>query len=428
MKNYKHMIWIKHYYKQKSSYGKEQIFIRKHIVWMIICIIFGMVFSVVESKAYMYSNVSYDEVVESETSKTYGYSKEEMEKEQEQMLQDLDLHDIENVVEELLGKDTFSFREFLEDVISGEQVLDSRAVLTFLRQLFYGEMFSQKDILMQLFLLIILAAFLLNLSKVFENGQISDTAFYVVYLVIFALLIKSFENMSVQVEEMMSGTVSFMKVLAPAYYLAIVTAQGSASAAGYYQIVLIALFAVQWLMMRFLLPAIHIYVLLGIVNLLSKEEILSKLAELIKTIIEWILKSMIALIVGMQVLQRMISPAVDQLQRGILGKAASALPGVGNAIDSVTEMVLGCAVLIRNCLGVAALIVLILLAAGPLIQLAVTTLMYRVLAAVSQPIADKRLLNTLTVMSDGFGLLLRVLLTTEILFLVSIAIAATGSI
>lgn len=356
-----------------------------------------------------------------------GYTKEELQKEQDKLLNDLDLDAVEKIVEEILGKEAFSFRQFLVDLVSGKQVLDSKTLLTFLRQLFYGELIFQKDTMMQLFLLILIAAFLLNLGKVFENGQISDTAFYVVYLVIFALLIKSFESMSVQVEEMMSGAVSFMKVLTPAYYLAIVTAQGSASAAGYYQIVLLTLFVVQWLMMKVLLPAIHIYVLLGIVNWLSKEEFLSKMAELIKTIIEWVLKSMVAIVVGMQVVQRMISPAVDQLQRGVLGKAASALPGVGNAIDAVTEMVLGCAVLIRNCLGVAALIVFLLLAAGPLIQLAVTTLLYRVMAAIAQPIADKRLINTLTVMSDGFALLLRVLLTAEILFLVSIAIAASGS-
>lgn len=355
-----------------------------------------------------------------------GYTQEELEQEQEKLLQDLDLNEIESVVDELLGEETFSFSGFISDLISGEQVLDGQAVITMLRQIFYGEMFNQKDILMQLFLLIIMAAFLLNLSKVFESGQISETAFYVVYLVIFALLIKSFENMSVQVEEMMSGTVSFMQVLTPAYYLATVAAEGTVSAGGYYQVVLVVLFLVQWLMMRFIIPAIHIFVLLGIVNLMSKEEFLSKMAELVKTIIDWGLKSMIALVVGMQVLQRMVSPAIDQLQRGVIGKAASALPGVGNAIDSVTEMVLGCAILVRNCLGAAALVVLILLAAGPVIQLAVTTMMYRLLAAVSQPISDKRLLNTLTVMSDGFGLLLRVLLTAEAMFLVSIAIVASG--
>lgn len=358
----------------------------------------------------------------------FEYTQEELEEEQEKLLQDLDLSEIENVVDELLGEETFSFSELIGELLSGEKVFDGQTVMTFLRQIFYGEMLGQKEIMMQLFLLIIMAAFLLNLSKVFENGQISDTAFYVVYLVIFVLLIKSFESMSAQVEEMMSGAVKFMQVLSPAYYLATVAAEGTASASGYYQIVLLALFVVQWLMIRFLLPAIRIFVLLGIVNLLSKEEFLSKMAELIKTIIDWILKSMVAVVVGMQVLQRMVSPAIDQLQRGLLGKAASALPGVGNAIDSVTEMVLGCAILVRNCLGAAALVVLVLLAAGPLIQLAVTTLMYRILAAVSQPIAEKRLLNTLTVMSDGFGLLLRVLLTAEILFLVSIAIVATGSL
>ena len=357
-----------------------------------------------------------------------GYTEEQLEEETRSLIQQMDLSDIESVVDELLGEESFSFSGFIQKLVSGEQVLDGQALLTMLRQIFYGELSDQKNVIMQLFILIILAAFLLNLSKVFESGQISETAFYIVYLIIFALLIKSFENMSLQVKEMLSGAVGFMQVLTPAYYLATVAAEGTAAASGYYQVVLMILFAVQWLIMKFILPVIHIFVLLGVVNLLSKEELLSKMAELVKNIVEWVLKSVTALIVGMQVLQRMVSPAIDQLQRGIIGKAASALPGVGNAIDSVTEMALGCAVLVRNCVGVAAFIVLILLAAGPVIQIGVTALMYRLLAAVSQPVSDKRLLNTLTVMSDGFGLLLRVLVTSEILFLVSIAIVGSGGI
>ena len=50
---------------------------------------------------------------------------------------------------------------------------------------------------------------------------------------------------------------------------------------------------------------------------------------------------MIGVIVGIQLIQRMISPAVDTLKQSVIGRTAGAIPGVGNLFSGVTEVVLG---------------------------------------------------------------------------------------
>lgn len=344
----------------------------------------------------------------------------------EELLNDLELENIESAVSQLLEDDSFSFQEMVEALISGKMQLDAETLVELVKEMFIGELAGQKQILMQILLLILASSLLLNISHIFDKGQISEIAFYMVYLLIFVLLVKSFGSLSSQMSAALDKGVSFMEVLTPAYYLAIIASNGTSSAYCYYQIVLIVIFAVQWLLLKVVVPGINVFVLLGVVNNLSKEDLLSKMAELLKTVMEWILKSVIALVVGMQVIQRMVSPMLDSLQRTFIGKTASAIPGLGNVLDSVTEMVIGCSMLIRNCVGAAALIVLILLGTGPVIQLGATTLLYRALAAVTQPISDKRMVGCLTVMGEGCGLLFRVLLTAEILFLVTVAIVASG--
>ena len=141
------------------------------------------------------------------------------------------------------------------------------------------------------------------------------------------------------------------------------------------------------------------------------------MAEFFKTILEWTLHTCVAVLVGMQVIQNMISPAVDSLKRDVIGKTATAIPAVGNAIDGVTEVALGTAVLIRNCIGVVGILVLLL---------GVTTLIYKLLAAVVQPVADKRMTGCLSTMGEGCRLLLRVLLTVELLLLITIAILSVS--
>ena len=95
--------------------------------------------------------------------------------------------------------------------------------------------------------------------------------------------------------------------------------------------------------------------LISLINNLSKEEMLGKMAELLDTAVSWGLKTLLGMVVGLQVVRGLIAPVMDTLKRSALGKAAGALPGVGNAVNMVTELVLTSAVLVRNCLGVVIL-------------------------------------------------------------------------
>ncbi len=84
----------------------------------------------------------------------------------------------------------------------------------------------------------------------------------------------------------------------------------------------------------------------------------------------------------MQIIQNMISPAINTLKRDVIGKTAAAMPGIGNAINGVTEVALGTAVLVRNRLGVIGIIVILCVGLPPVIRLGMTTLLYKLLAAI----------------------------------------------
>ena len=103
-------------------------------------------------------------------------------------------------------------------------------------------------------------------------------------------------------------------------------------------------------------------------------------------------------------------------------KAAAALPGIGNAIDGVTEVALGTAVLIRNALGVLGISILLLLGLAPLLRLGLSTLLYKLLAAVVQPVSDRRITGCLQAVGDGCRLLLRTLFTAELMLFITIAV------
>ena len=117
---------------------------------------------------------------------------------------------------------------------------------------------------------------------------------------------------------------------------------------------------------------------------------------------------------------------MDSLKRSVIGKAAGALPGVGNAVNMVTELVLTSAVLVRNCLGVLILLATVAAGAGPVIHYGMLSLTYRFLAAVSQPVSDKRMVECLSTMGEGFEILLKILFTAEVLCILTFLIIMAG--
>lgn len=342
---------------------------------------------------------------------------------EEEALEELDLKNVETAVDQLL-EEKQSMRGMIREMLTSGQAFSVDQWKSVIRQGVWDAMGIQKETCVHLLVLVILSAVFYHLSGVFQNNQIGDISFYMIYLLLFLLLLQAFDQMAGQMERLLEGVAVFMKALLPAYYIALTGACGVATATAFYQMILILIFLTEKVLLLFILPAIRVYLVLELINFLTKEEFLSKMTELLKNGILWALKSMVGVIVGIQLIQRLISPAVDTLKRSLLGRTAGALPGVGNLFSGITEVVLGSAVLIKNCLGAAAIVILLLAGVAPLCRMGISALVYQFLAALVQPVTDKRMVGCIHTMGESLGMLVRMLLTMEILFLLTIAILA----
>ena len=272
----------------------------------------------------------------------------------------------------------------------------------------------------------IIAAVLAEFADVFGNGQAGSISFYIVYLALFTMLMENFSRLGSTLTNWLLGLTDFMKVLSPAYFMTVAASTGSSTAAAFYEGILLMIWAVQWLLANLFLPAVNLSLLLKMVNYLSKEEMLTKMAELLDVAVNWGLKTLLGAIVGLQIVRNMVSPVMDAMKRSAVGKAASAIPGIGNAVTAVTELVLTSAVMVRNSFGAVIVILLLLIGAGPIIHYGSLSLVYRFLAAIAQPISDKRVVGALSTMGEGCAMLLKLLLTAEVLCMLTFLIVVVS--
>ena len=363
--------------------------------------------------------------VETQPSDTDELSLDETET-AEELLKEINLADVQKMLDDFMGADSFSMKEALIKLTRGERAFSKEAVQEFVYRFFFYQLDQEKELFVKLILLILLSAVLTSFAEVFENNQIGDISFFVVYLLFFTILMDSFSKMSSSLEKTIYWMTEMMKGLAPAYYMTVCAASGAASAVVFYEGVLLMVWGIQWLLLTVLLPASGMYVLLQLVNSLSREEMLGKMAELLNTAVSWGLKSLLAAVVGLQIIRNLVAPVMDSVKRGLLSKAAGALPGVGNAVNMVTELVVTSAVLVRNCLGVVILVVFVLIGAGPMLHYGILSLLYRLLAAVAQPVSDRRMVRALGTMGEGYALLLRILFTAEVLCMLAFLVLMAG--
>lgn len=199
------------------------------------------------------------------------------------------------------------------------------------------------------------------------------------------------------------------------------------SAAAMYEFTLLIISVGQWLLGAVLIPAARVYLLLVFANHMAKEELLARLTELTEQAIGWGMKTLLGVVLGFHLIQGLVLPYVDSLKNGSVQKLVGMIPGVGQGAAAVTQMILGSGVLIKNTMGMAAVVILMVLVAVPVMKLVVLMLLYKCLAALLEPICDKRLVKCVGAAAKGHRMLLQIVITAAALLVITVAVVCAGT-
>ncbi len=342
------------------------------------------------------------------------------------MMDEMDFAEIQESVDEILGGE-FQFKSLVTELLQGEAPFTLESFLEAVLGQFGQNWRTEKNILLSILVLGIAAALLTNFSGIFQNQQIAEVSFEITYMLLFLILLQVFSGAAQLTWEVLSGIRDFMSALVPAYCLAVTMASGGTTAVVFYQFLLGLIYLIEWLLEHGLMPLIQIHVILVFINHLTKEEYLSQMSEMVAKAVGWILKTLLSVVVGFNMIQGLLNPAVDSLKNTVFNRAAQMIPGVGDIAGSVTDVLLGSAVLIKNGVGTAALIAILFICLVPLVKLGILVVLLELAAALIQPVSDKRMVGCVSGVGEGIRLLFRVVFTTAVLFMLTIVVIAVST-
>ena len=349
----------------------------------------------------------------------------------DELMEQLELDDMERFLQEQQQEDELdiSFEELIRSFLSGDETFDLSRIWSWILAHCFSTVRQNQSYLAQMLILLFAFAMLQGISGIFPDSFLSEISFLAVYFLFLYNALRIFASMQQIVYGCMDRIGEFKILVQPVFCLAMVFSTGINSASLTYEMLLLVLYLVQNLLQKLLLPLVFVFLITQFANFAWKEERFSSMAKLFEGGITLAQKVLVTFVLGMNLIQGMVAPAVDQLKKTATIRTIGVIPGLGGAMNVVSEMLLGTGLLIKNCVGATAIVVLILLCAKPLLEISMLALIYRVLAALAEPVTDKRISGVLDALARAGMLYVKLAVTAILMLFLTVAVVcvATGA-
>jgi stage III sporulation protein AE len=314
------------------------------------------------------------------------------------------------------------FIDLAQQAVRGELDLSLTGILTAGGNLVFAEFFTNAALIRQLFMIAVLGALLRVLTLHFTHKSAGEMGFFVTYLLTVALAVSSF-HVSVGILTGLTDSVSVMMNAAVPVMVGLMAMSGNfAGAAGFHPLMFIALQLVTRFITLVFIPLILSAAALDIVNYLSTENKLDKLAALVRKIADYTLKAIVGVFMFLLTLQRIAAPIITNTALRTTRSIAGAVPVVGNALTAAMDTVVHFSTAARSAVLVALVLVICLALAAPLLKMFVLSWVYRIAAAVIQPVSEERLTQLMDTAGKAMGQMFNAAVLLGVMCLYSVII------
>ncbi|WP_442636668.1 stage III sporulation protein AE [Rossellomorea marisflavi] len=318
----------------------------------------------------------------------------------------------------------------LIDFIKGEKEFSFKAWFTGLLHFAFQELMMNGKLLGTLILLTIFSMFLQSLQNAFEGGNVSKVAYGIVFMVLIIIALNSFHVAIDYTYEAITTMVNFIIALIP-LLLALIAASGGLISAAFFHPVIIFLMNTSGILIKnVVLPLLFLSTLLSIVSTLSTHYKVTQLAQLLRTWSIGLLGAFMTIFLGVISVQGTTAAVSDGVSiRTAKFVTGNFVPVIGRMFTDATDTVISASVLLKNTVGIAGVAIILLIAAFPAIKILMIAFIYKLAAALLQPLGGGPVIECLDTISKSIIYVFAALAIVSFMFFLSITIiVAAGNI
>lgn len=345
---------------------------------------------------------------------------------------DLDTSTIEQFLKELSSEfgeyaPDIDLKAFLAQLTQGGTRYDVAGLWQGLWRYLLRELLSNANLLGRLLVMAVFCALLQNLHSAFEGDTVGRLAYGVCHLAL-ALLAFSGLRLALSVARgVVEQLVSFMQAMVP-LLLTLVAASGALTSAGLFHPLMVAVvYGVSSLVKDVVLPLIFLAAVLDIVGGFAEGIKVSHLSGLLRQAGMVLMGILMCTFLGVSAAQGAAGAVADGVSlRSAKFLAATFVPVVGKMFADATELVFGGSLLLKNALGAAGALAILVATAFPLLKLAAMVITYRLAAAIVQPAGGERIGDCLNAIASSLSLILAGALGVSVMFFLALTMVISA--
>ena len=252
---------------------------------------------------------------------------------------------------------------------------------------------------------------------------VSDVAGFVCQCFAIGVAMTNFLVLANLARDCIERTSTFIQLSFPAL-LTLLTAAGGIASAGIFQPAMTILTGgVAFALQNLVLPVILMGGVMGMLNNLTGRVQLGQFFNLSKSVAKWMIGLISTLYFGVTALQGLTAGTFDGVSvRTAKFALDKMVPIVGGMVSGTVDTVLGCAVLVKNAAGVAAILIAFGVALVPLLRIGIGMLGFRLAAALTEPVADARIPKMLASFADVLTYLFAAAVSLSIMYMITVGL------
>lgn len=315
----------------------------------------------------------------------------------------------------------FNLNDLFKESLNGK--FDNNKVLGLITKLLGPNIKNAILTLSGVMIVVIINSVLKAISENLGNESVSKIAYYIEYILIVTIIMHNFSNVITSVKQALQELSAFSNSLIP-LLSTLVIATGNVTTSGMIEpILLIAVTFISNFVINVLIPIILVAFALEVVSKISNQVQVKKLSVFMKKGSLWTLTTVLTLFMTIASLEGGLTSSID----GVTLKAgksivSAVIPVVGKILGDAVDTVMGYSNIIKNAVGFIGIIVIISICVKPIINLTVLTITYKLGAALSEPIADKQVVEIIDSMAGIFKILLGIMFASTVFIVIGIAI------
>jgi len=348
----------------------------------------------------------------------------QLETEINDMLIGIDLSELENYLNQLEAnqRELFnnqSFGAMVRRILNGDNIVDYDSFASYIISLILGQITVYIPLVISIVAIALTMSILSSIKGKFASKSVENVAHFASLSIVIILVTTNVIILMGRTMRIINGLQTQMNIVFPILLTLMTTVGATNSAAVYQPSVLILSNWIINLITIAVLPTFIFSFVFAAVGSLSKEHPLGKLSDFFASVCKWILGIVFFLFLAFLSVQGITAGIYDGVSIRTARFAISRyVPIIGGYLSEGFNLMLAGGVLIKNAVGLAAVILLIVSILPALINIIIFSLSLKLTAALCEPLGDNRIPKYLNSVSKHVTILAAILLGVAFLYFI----------